>query len=349
MWFLKKIETKFYLEHMSIEREKLFAIIKQRLPQNVSFIDEIADVLDISYDAMYRRINGKTLLSFSEAIKLAKFFKISLNGLYNIEDEQNLYVVKRSNSNSLKGLTTYFNTITKAAQFLTKFESAELLFAAKDIPVYYLPKNTLYTRFKLFIFSNIHTDQDSNIAGSFKLQNFEVSEALMNSSKELIAAFDNTAATEIWNDTTIDSTLSQIYYFYELRVLEKAQAIQICLELEALIKGIEQQAVDCYKGIGKKRKYSLYHNKLIGLNNTALFRSEKVKTLVVPYTALSYLRIDDPKTCNEVEAYFSKQLKYSKKICGRAEVERQLFFTNMYEKIHQLKQQIEVKSLISFM
>ena len=334
---------------MNIEREKLFALIKQRLPKNVSFIEEIADVLDISYDAMYRRINGKTVLSFSEAIKLAKFFKISINSLYNIEDEDNLYVLKRSNSDSSKGLNTYFNTITKAANFLTKFESADLLLAAKDIPIYYLPENTLYTKFKLFIFSNIHTDQEPEHNIEFKLKNFEVSDSLNSSTKKLIAAYRNTSATEIWNDTTIDSTLYQIYYFYELRFINKDEASQLCDEVKEVIKRVEIQAINCYKEGVQKKKYSLYYNKLIGLNNTVLFRSEKLKTLVVPYTAMSYLRIDDPKTCNEVAAYFSKQLKYSKKICGTAEVGRQLFFTKMYEKIDQLKKQVEVKSLISFM
>jgi hypothetical protein len=334
---------------MSIEREKLFALIKQRLPKNVSFIEEIADVLDISYDAMYRRLNGKTVLSFSEAIILAKFFKISLNSLYNIEDEENLFVLKRSNNDSLKGLNTYFNTVTKAANFLTKFESADLLLAAKDIPIYYLPENTLYTKFKLFIFSNLHTDQDSEEKIRFKLKDFEISDTLKSSTKDLISAYKNTSATEIWNDTTIDSTLYQIYYFYELRFINKDEASQLCVELEEIIRRVERQAINCFKEGEQKRKYSLYYNKLIGLNNTVLFRSEKLKTLVVPYTALSYLRIDDPKTCNEVAEYFSKQLKYSKKICGTAEVGRQLFFTNMYGKIDQLKKQVEVRSLISFM
>lgn len=134
-----------------------------------------------------------------------------------------------------------------------------------------------------------------------------------------------------------------------MRFIDKEEANQLCIDLENIIKKIERQAINCRKEGGQKRKYNLYYNKLIGLNNTVLFRTEKLKTLVVPYTALSYLRIDDPKTCAEVAAYFSKQLKYSKKICGPAEVERQLFFTTMYEKIEQLKKQVAVKSIISFM
>jgi hypothetical protein len=42
-------------------------------------------------------------------------------------------------------------------------------------------------------------------------------------------------------------------------------------------------------------------------------------------------------------------MAFSKKISGESEIERQLFFASMYEKIEGLKKQIEVKSGISFM
>jgi hypothetical protein len=93
----------------------------------------------------------------------------------------------------------------------------------------------------------------------------------------------------------------------------------------------------------------MYYNKLINLNNTVFFKSQKMKTLLIPYTSLSYLRIDDEETCEEIDVHFDKKLKFSKKISGDAEVERKLFFTSMYEKIEQLCKQIEVKSGISFM
>lgn len=332
---------------MSVEREKLFAIIKQKLPENLSFIEEIADVLDISYDAMYRRINGKTILSFNEALKLAKHFKISLNSLYSIENEDNLFVQKQSNNNSLEGLNTFFDVVTKSAALFSKFKSPDILYAAKDIPIYYLPNNTLYTKFKMFVFSNVHTDekQISNI----KFKDFNPTDQLISAVYEFTKTLNNTITTEIWNDTTINCSLYQIYYFYELKLLDKNEALQLCYDLEELIYKVELQAVNELKVADSEIKYNLYCNRLINLNNTIFFRSEKLKTLIVPYTALSYLRIDDDKTCEEIENYFKKQLQFSKKISGDAEIERQLFFTSMYEKIDQLKKQIEVKSLISFM
>ena len=83
---------------MGIEKEKLFSIIRQKLPNNVSFIEEIADVLDVSYDASYRRLNGKTALLFEEALKLAKHYKISLNNLYGLDEEETISVLNQRGS-----------------------------------------------------------------------------------------------------------------------------------------------------------------------------------------------------------------------------------------------------------
>lgn len=334
---------------MSIEKEKLFSIIRQKLPNNVSFIEEIADVLDVSYDASYRRLNGKTALSFEEALKLAKYYKISLNNLYGLDEEETISVLKqRGSSGSDERLDDFFKLVTKSVNIFAKFKSPEFLYAAKDIPIYYLPHNTLYTKFRLYAFMNIHTNKEFK-QGRTTLREFHPHSSLIYDSICFKNAFRGLKGTEIWNDTTIDSSLYQIYYFYEIKMITKEEGVQLCHELKALIESIEQQAAKGVWNESPNARYKMYHNQLVNLNNTVFFKSRKIKTLMIPYTSLSYLRIDDEQTCEEIDEHFDKKLKFSKKISGDAEVERKLFFTSMYEKIEQLCKQIEVKSEISFM
>lgn len=334
---------------MNIEKEKLFSIIRQKLPNNVSFIEEIADVLDVSYDASYRRLNGKTTLSFEEALKLAKHYKISLNNLYSLDEEETISVLKqRGSTGSDERLDDFFRLVSKSVGIFSKFKTPEFLYAAKDIPIYYLPQNALYTKFRLYVFMNIHTKEDLKKEQT-TLQSFHPNSSLVYDSINFKNTFKSLKGTEIWNDTTIDSSLYQIYYFYEIKMITKEEAVQLCRELKGLIESIEQQAANGTWSDSPKSRYKMYYNKLINLNNTVLFKSQKVKTLLIPYTSLSYLRIDDEKTCEEIEEHFDKKLKFSKRISGDAEVERKLFFTSMYEKIEQLCRQIEVKSGISFM
>ncbi len=334
---------------MSIEKEKLFSIIRQKLPNNVSFIEEIADVLDVSYDASYRRLNSKTALSFEEALKLAKYYKISLNNLYGLDEEETISVLKqRGSSGTDERLDDFFKLVTKSVNIFSKFKSPEFLYAAKDIPIYYLPHNTLYTKFRLYAFMNIHTNKEFK-NGPTTLQKFNPNTGLIYDSICFKNAFRGMKGTEIWNDTTIDSSLYQIYYFYEIKMITKEEAVQLCRELKGVIESIEKQAAKGNWNESPNSRYKMYHNQLVNLNNTVFFKSRKIKTLMIPYTSLSYLRIDDERTCEEIEEHFDKKLKFSKRISGDAEVDRNLFFTSMYEKIEQLCKQIEVKSEISFM
>ncbi len=328
---------------MNIERDKLFEIIQGKLPKNISFIDEAADVLDISYDAMYRRLNGKTTLSFTEAIQLAKRFKISINSLYSLDKD--IFVLKRTNENTLDGTTQFFEEASKSIQMFAQFKRTELMYAAKDVPVYYLQENNLFTTFKLYVFSQGYKEKELRI----KFKDFNPPISLIKAAKDYQNSYKNIHITELWNDATINSNLYQIYYFFESKLLDKEEALEVCSELMKVIETIEKQAVKEICDGSENKEYKLYFNRFTTLNNSSLFKTEKIKILLIPYTHLSYIKIDDKKSCEESDLFFERQKQLSKKISGEGEIDRNLFFNSMYEKIEQLKQQIEIKSNITFL
>ena len=61
--------------------------IRQVLPKNLSFPDELAEVLNVSRDSVYRRIRGETVLSLEEVKKLCVHYKISLDALLSPSSE----------------------------------------------------------------------------------------------------------------------------------------------------------------------------------------------------------------------------------------------------------------------
>jgi len=162
-------------------------------------------------------------------------------------------------------------------------------------------------------------------------------------------SYKNIHITELWNDATINSNLYQIYYFFESKLLEKKEALELCSDLIKVIKTIEKQAIDEILNGSKNMEYKLYFNRFTTLNNSSLFKTERIKIVLITYTHLSYIKIDDKKACEESDLFFERQKQLSKKISGEGEIERSLFFNSMYEKIDQLKQQIELKSNITFL
>ena len=61
--------------------------MKERIDSNISFVDELADMLELSTDSAYRRMRGETSLTFEELALLSKRFNISVDSL--MESETN--------------------------------------------------------------------------------------------------------------------------------------------------------------------------------------------------------------------------------------------------------------------
>ena len=68
-------------------QQVFFAHIKGLLPPHISFVDEIAEILEISNDSAYRRIRGEKPIALEEIKKLCVKFKISLDQLLHLNSE----------------------------------------------------------------------------------------------------------------------------------------------------------------------------------------------------------------------------------------------------------------------
>ena len=331
---------------MSIEKNKLFNLIKEKLPNNVLFTEEIADVLDISYDAAYRRINGKTSLSFKDALELAKYYEISLNELYDLSSPLSKSIIKNNYVNTYDGVNNFYKDVAFYVASYASDKNSKVFYTAKNIPIYHIPVNTLYSKFRVYVYLNFLSKKDENKIETFS--EFVEKQFFSNDSKRFREMFKEVSVTDVWSDTTINSCLHTIYYFYKTKLITRNEALQLCDEILLLIEAIEEKAKTKIWNSKKGLKYELYYNKLVNINHVLFLKSDTKKGLLVPYTSLSYMKIEDKVICNEVDMYFQKQLQFSQKISGSAEVERRMFFTLMYEKIEQLKHQINSKALMSF-
>ena len=59
----------------------LLARIEAMRPKNISIVNELAEVLDVSTDSVYRRMRGETHLSIIETAILCNHYKISFDSL----------------------------------------------------------------------------------------------------------------------------------------------------------------------------------------------------------------------------------------------------------------------------
>lgn len=306
-------------------QELLLKEIRRKIGDK-SLNDEIANILNISYDASHRRTSLKAKFSFEEALELAKYYQISLNQF--ITSDHQILVQKTLVVNETEDLQSFFQNNLSIFENLPLSDEMTIYYSAKDIPFFYTLSDTLLSRFKIYVWMNLLNAKQVFIPFlKFSPPYFE------SNTQELKKKYEAQNIVELWNDRTISSILQQILFYYETGLLQKNEGQIILKELRELIEYIEQKTEN-------NPKFHLYENELMHLSNDIFFHHPQQSLFALPANMFGYILINDAKTCNETRNYFEHQIKNSKSLNTSGNRDRKIFFNKMYEQIERLKQNL---------
>jgi hypothetical protein len=302
-------------------QELFLKALRAKIPKSVSIIDEIAAVLEISYDASHRRISEKSKFSIDETIKLADHFNISLDNLFSKKEK--VIVEKTIEIETLKDMLQYFRTSAEQIEILTRNPKTTLFYSAKDIPLFYFMDGTIISKFKAFVWLNLLNTNQKKVS----FESFVIEESFAEYMQKIKNVYENTVVNEVWNDTTINSSLQQILYFHEAGLLSLKNANALCKDLKRIINLIQE------KCNAPNSNFNIYYNELILLNNNMLIETEEKLTMFVPYTLLGYFITDNEESCKNVHQFFKQQIINSKPLGQSGIKEQNLFFNRAIRKI----------------
>ncbi len=331
-------------------QENFINYLKSKTLDNTSLTDVIATVLDINYDAAYRRVTSKTSLSLEEGVLLAKHFRISLNKLYEVGEQNTVLIDTSVQIKDEEGLEEYFKTSLENLLPVARLKSASILYSAKDIPLFYTLKDSYLTRYKIYVWLKLINEGMAENKTSFDDFIKTIPKSLLESAYKLGETYNYIDITEFWNDNTINGTLQQIMYFFESGLLSRELALLICNDLEDVVNHVEKQTIQ-QSIIGSKNKstYNLYKSDLLTMSNTIMVKTAHHKVFFTPFTVLSYFKVEHQGTCNLMDEFFKKQMMNSKLLVNAGEKDRTLFFNKMHRKINILRERINLEQELSFL
>ena len=316
----------------------LLKTIQEHLPARTSLNEAIAEALDISYDAAHRRTSLKSKLSIDETLILAKQYDISIDKLFGTTHQDYIAVEKTTEIKSEAQLESYYLGSIQSLRPLLKQPESHILYSAKDIPLFYTLGDDILSRFKSYVWLKL---LDPNF-DTRSFEGFSPSVGALTAAKELSSLYKHLKITEIWDITTVNSTLKQIHFYQSSGHLSLDSALSLCHALTTLIESIEEK-VNTNNGT-----YKLYYNELLLMNNNVLVSTPQQQSLYVPFTLLSYYLTSDQSTCAQAESYLQQQLHHSKLLNASGEKEKRFFFNKIFAKIDALKQLIEATELLDF-
>ena len=320
--------------------------IKEMLPTNISFVDELSELLSVSNDSAYRRIRGETALSIEEISILCKRFRISFDAFMDSTDSGMVTFTYKPLSNSIASFKIYLENILADLKKVHSFEQRQIIFAAEDVPVFHHFSQPELAAFKMFYWmkSILAVPEFENV----KFSPQEISVGLIDTGRKINELYNQIPSIEIWSEDTVNSTIKQIEYYWDSGIFNSREECLLVLgQLQRMIDHIRKQAEFSRKyfidkpGTASEDNYTLYQSDVMIGNNCLLVTMGTLKAAYLSYHTFNAMLTTNGGFVTETDGWLKLLVKKSIQISGIAEKQRYQFFKKINDNILRLRNKIE--------
>lgn len=310
--------------------------VRKKIPGNISFADELAELLGISRDSVYRRIRGETVLSLDEVKKICNYYKLSLDDLLSPSTEMVAFH-HRSIDHQHFTFEMWLQSILNNLEMISLFPHKEIIYAAKDIPPFYYFQFPFLAEFKMFFWMKTYHRYPQFATRLFDSK--LISENLLDIGKRIWKNYALIPSTEIWSEETFHVTLRQIEFYHETGVISPAQTILLCDDYLNLTDHILQFAKSGNKG-SPEGKFNFYKNDILIPETTIFFKMGDKRVSFITYSTMNLLTTSQESFCKQTEDYLINVVNNSELLSTTGEKERTKFFNNMQHFILAFKKKV---------
>lgn len=234
----------------------LFDMIRDQIERGVSVADIVGDVLDISSDAAYRRLRGKTRLTIDEVVSLCSYFDISVNHALRLKLKDNASFDYKSAD--LTNIEEYYSFIEKLSVIfvnLAKSPTKEITTLAHNIPLYRLVNFPELSFFYLYTWNqNVNTE---HITYDQFVRSINT-KRIMYYHARIAESVKRIPLTEIWAQDIFTSLQNLIDYYFDLgRFENKEIPLTLCNQILSLADNTKRWTRN--NGINFKGQITPYH------------------------------------------------------------------------------------------
>lgn len=314
-----------------------FQHIKSILPAHISFVDEVAGVLDISNDSAYRRIRGEKPISIDEMQKLANHFKISIDQFLHIKSDSFIFSGSLANAGE-RVFEQWMENVLKQLTLINSFKEKHLYYLAKDLPIMNQFMSPELLAFKSYLWRRSILHYESLKGTKFSLK--EMVPEHIELGKKIEKVYTQIPTTEIWNLESINSTIRQIEFYREANMFESEEDVRkIYQAVLKVVNHLEQQAEAGVKfPFGSApdpgaAPFNLLWNDLVLGDNTVMFEMDGRRITMLNHSVINFISTTDERFNAYIQDMLQTLVKRSTQLSKVGEKERYRFFNRIRDKM----------------
>lgn len=319
-------------------QQLFFQKIKEQAPPHLSLVDDIAALLNISNDSVYRRLRGEKAIQLDEIQKLCAHYKISMDQFLNLSTDSISFKGKlRSKDEDSFG--EWMANLRDNFRLFNSVEPRRMHVLMKDIPPFVHFQVEELALFKFYFWMKSVLSYESLKGVKFDLDDEQLTRFLP-LSNEVVKLNNQIPVTEVWNIESLNSSIRQINFFHEAGAFKSTSMVKHLYDkLIDLIAHLEAQAeAGCKFAIGSSERpskidYHLYVNELILGDNTYLVELNGNKLVFINHSVLFFIGTADERFTGEIQTTIENMVRKSTLISDVGEKERARFFNKLKEEV----------------
>lgn len=318
-----------------------FGMIRNRYRDPAEMVDEIADLLDISKDSVYRRIKGEKPIQYDEIRILSQHFRLPLDELLFHGSPAIVFTGQYIHEEHFR-LQSMLEEMEDQLAQLASLEDPELTYVSKDIPVFYYLMFPEVTAFKFFVWlkSQFQFNEWKDRKFTFDI----LTETLQARSMRVAVLYHQLRSVEVLNADNILNDLRQLEYYWDTGIFTNAGDLdKVYTALHRMVDHMEEQAVVGRKSLpGDSQKgapLQVYVNDFFVGDNTVLAGNEHLKRVFINHSAVNFMSTGDPDFVAYNTAFTQNLIRKSTLISEVGERTRSRFFHLIHERINRSRRQ----------
>ena len=332
------------LTEINNTQQLFFNHIKSKLPVHLSFVDEVAELLNISNDSAYRRIRGEKTIGLDEIQILCNKYQVSLDQLLQINSNAVVFSGNRVD-NGVCGFNQYLKEMVANLELFRLLPNPQLYYVTKDIPIFHFMHFPELSAFKFFFWKRTILGYPDLARQQFHGEQSD--EETANSTKKIIELYTRIHSTEIWIEESINITIKQIEYCKSSNIFaNKDILLKVYLQLEELMNHLELQAEAGKKFLygqtptANAASFDIYLNECLIGDNTIFVQGGDRQITFLNHNGLNFMGTQDKGFCEFTLKNLQNTIKKSTHISVVGEKERSMFFNILRSKIYEQKKKL---------